>query len=566
MRKNLMTAGAVLLCAVMSLTGCDQIASQLDNPVSAYLEIQSAPIAETVPVGTTYQIEATTISTMPIQFTSSDPNVVTVDADGLVTAVADGDATITVSVDQDANHAYQAGEQQIKVSVRTPLSFEAKEDGQISVLYLDGITLDKPIVYTIAGKETEITASKTFEVKKGDVVEFRSANDHMGTAWGYGGYVNIYPSAECAVYGNVMSLITDGDFLENTTITQDGAFYRLFAYSNNMVNHEKYELRLPATELTTACYQYMFYACQKLTKAPALPATEMKDACYESMFSSCTALTEAPALPATNLSYACYWNMFNSCSKLVKAPALPATTMAHSCYNYMFAYCTSLAKAPALPAKSLQDYCYRGMFRGCSNLTEAPALPATTVNYYSYNFMFAQCTKLKKAPALPATTLDPLCYYSMFSSCTALTEAPALPATKVNNQSYNSMFAYCTNLTTAPVLPAPTPEFASYYRMFIGCSKLNSVTCLATDISADYCVMYWLDDVAETGTFTKASTVDDDFWAGWIPGGWTVKSAAAAASAPAAHRAASAPEFIPLQEPEPFGVKAPATMSTPRKI
>lgn len=410
MRKNLMTAGAVLLCAVMSLTGCDQIASQLDNPVSAYLEIQSAPIAETVPVGTTYQIEATTISTMPIQFTSSDPSVVTVDADGLVTAVADGDATITVSVDQDANHAYQADEQQIKVSVRTPLSFEAKEDGYISVSYLDGITLDKPIVYTIAGKETEITASKTFEVKKGDVVEFRSANDHMGTAWDGGGYVNIYPSAECAVYGNVMSLITDGDFLKNTTITQDGAFYRLFAYSDNMVNHEKYELRLPATELTTACYQYMFYACQKLTKAPALPAT------------------------------------------------------------------------------------------------------------------------------------------------------------KVNNQSYNSMFAYCTSLTTAPVLPAPTPEFASYYRMFTGCSKLNSVTCLATDISADYCVMYWLDDVAETGTFTKASTVDDDFWAGWIPGGWTVKSAAAAASAPAANRAASAPECIPLQEPEPFGVKAPATMSTPRKI
>ena len=340
----------------------------------------------------------------------SENLLVTVDGDGLVTAVADGDATITVSVDQDANHAYQAGEQQIKVSVRTPLSFEAKEDGQISVLYLDGITLDKPIVYTIAGKETKITASKTFEVKKGDVVEFRSANDHMGTAWDGGGYVNIYPSAECAVYGNVMSLITDGDFLENTTITQDGAFYRLFAYSNNMVNHEKYELRLPATELTTACYQYMFYACQKLTKAPALPAT------------------------------------------------------------------------------------------------------------------------------------------------------------KVYNQSYNSMFAYCTSLTTAPVLPAPTPEFASYYRMFTGCSKLNSVTCLATDISADYCVMYWLDGVAETGTFTKASTVDDDFWAGWIPGGWTVKSAAAAASAPAANRAASAPECIPLQEPEPFGVKAPATMSTPRKI
>lgn len=66
--------------------------------------------------------------------------------------------------------------------------------------------------------------------------------------------------------------------------------------------------------------------------------------------------------------------------------------------------------------------------------------------------------------------------------------------------------------------------------MFNGCTNLNSVTCLATDISATDCTKDWLDGVAATGTFTKAAsmtgwTIDS---ASGIPTGWTVKSSGAA--------------------------------------
>lgn len=59
--------------------------------------------------------------------------------------------------------------------------------------------------------------------------------------------------------------------------------------------------------------------------------------------------------------------------------------------------------------------------------------------------------------------------------------------------------------------------------MFENCTNLNSVTCLATNISASYCTYYWLDGVAATGTFTKAASTD---WSGktgasGIPSGWT---------------------------------------------
>jgi hypothetical protein len=61
--------------------------------------------------------------------------------------------------------------------------------------------------------------------------------------------------------------------------------------------------------------------------------------------------------------------------------------------------------------------------------------------------------------------------------------------------------------------------------MFTMCSNLSSVTCLATDISAQNCTMGWLQGVSQTGTFTKAAgmnawTTGED----GIPSGWTVES------------------------------------------
>ena len=61
--------------------------------------------------------------------------------------------------------------------------------------------------------------------------------------------------------------------------------------------------------------------------------------------------------------------------------------------------------------------------------------------------------------------------------------------------------------------------------MFGGCSKLNYIKCLATNISADRCTLYWHNGVSQTGTFVKASsmaswTTGDD----GIPTGWTVEN------------------------------------------
>ena len=86
------------------------------------------------------------------------------------------------------------------------------------------------------------------------------------------------------------------------------------------------------------------------------------------------------------------------------------------------------------------------------------------------------------------------------------------------------MFQKCTSLVTAPELPATTLANYCYESMFQGCTNLSSITCLATNILASNCTYKWVDGIAASGTFTKASSMTS--WGtgnNGIPSGWTVE-------------------------------------------
>ena len=204
-------------------------------------------------------------------------------------------------------------------------------------------------------------------------------------------------------------------------------------------------------------------------------------------------------------TYGVFSNLFGEmgipCVDIVDASKLilPATTLAEKCYDRMFFGCTSLVTAPELPATTLANYCYQDMFYGCTSLTTAPELPATILAEGCYYDMFNGCTFLV-APELPATTLAEMCYQFMFSGCTSLTIAPELPATELAENCYAGMFKDCTSL--------------------------NYIKCLATNISASYCTISWVDSVSSTGTFVKHPDMND--WttgSSGIPSGWTIENA-----------------------------------------
>lgn len=155
-----------------------------------------------------------------------------------------------------------------------------------------------------------------------------------------------------------------------------------------------------------------------------------------------------------------------------------------------------------------------------TNFSGLTSLPQT----YTFQYMFAGCTGLTTAQnlVLPATSLVAGCYRYMFQHCSNLVNAPKLPATTLAYYCYQRMFENCRSLTTAPALPATTLAPSCYRYMFQYCSNLNYIKCLATDLSASNCLSDWVQGVASTGTFVKASGVTWPTASSGIPSGWTV--------------------------------------------
>ena len=209
---------------------------------------------------------------------------------------------------------------------------------------------------------------------------------------------------------------------------------------------------------------------------------------------------------------------------------LPATGLTTSCYEKMFAksFGNNLLLPPkVLPAKNLASYCYFDMFRYNSEMTTVPTLSATSLASGCFERMFANCSSITSVPInyLPFTSLRYYCYSGMFQGCTSLTTAPLLPATTLANGCYSGMFQGCTSLTTAPQLLATTLGSECYYEMFRGCTRLNYIKCLATNISASWCTTDWVNGVASSGTFYKASSMSS--WTSGnngIPSGWVVEN------------------------------------------
>ena len=174
----------------------------------------------------------------------------------------------------------------------------------------------------------------------------------------------------------------------------------------------------------------------------------------------------------------------------------------------------------------LPDNAFSSLFKDNTNLIDASnlILPATTLQPYCYRRMFSGCTSLVAIPKLPATTLWYQCYQQMFENCTSLTYAPELPATTLANTCYMDMFNGCSALTTAPELPATTLTKWCYRNMFKNCTSLKYIKCLATDISAEYCLLEWVQNVSSTGTFVKDTNTTWASGDSGIPNNWTIEN------------------------------------------
>ena len=328
MKVKHLFSGMLAMLAVLLLTGCQVN----DNPVRTSLEVDTSTL--TLAVGESATRTATTEAKYDykITYSSSNPAVATVDQNGKVTGVTEGEAVITVHMDETRESWYAAktlaynvvvknpsAEQLANVDKATPLTLAAQADGKITVTFNNGIILANDIHYTVNGGAEQTIVKDTkgafdIEVKKGDVVQLYSLNPSLGgsaVAGVRGGtravddgakYINIRPSMKTEIFGNVMSLLKGKDNLESaTTIEANNAFYGLFAGAEKLVNNTERLLVLPATTLTEGCYDNMFSGCKGIEKAPELPAPKLEKGCYQEMFFDCSKLNSVKCL-ATDIS------------------------------------------------------------------------------------------------------------------------------------------------------------------------------------------------------------------------------------------------------------------------
>ena len=328
MKVKHLFSGMLAMLAVLLLTGCQVN----DNPVRTSLEVDTSTL--TLAVGESATRTATTEAKYDykITYSSSNPAVATVDQNGKVTGVTEGEAVITIHMDETRESWYAAktltynvvvknpsAEQLANVDKATPLTLAAQADGKITVTFNNGIILANDIHYTVNGGAEQTIVKDTkgafdIEVKKGDVVQLYSLNPSLGgsaVAGVRGGtravddgakYINIRPSMKTEIFGNVMSLLKGKDNLESaTTIEANNAFYGLFAGADKLVNNDERLLVLPATTLTEGCYDNMFSGCKGIEKAPELPAPKLEKGCYQEMFFDCSKLNSVKCL-ATDIS------------------------------------------------------------------------------------------------------------------------------------------------------------------------------------------------------------------------------------------------------------------------
>jgi hypothetical protein len=98
MKKNLFThllQASLMCCLAVLFTACDEVFGSEDNPIPAYLSMNTSDV--TLKVGESKTRTAIAVSTAIVEYSSSDPAIATVDANGTVTGEAEGTATITAT-------------------------------------------------------------------------------------------------------------------------------------------------------------------------------------------------------------------------------------------------------------------------------------------------------------------------------------------------------------------------------------------------------------------------------------------------------------------------------------
>ena len=288
-------------------------------PTQQIVITNSTP-SEAINPNDTFDLNASTTPTgITLTYSSSDTSVATVNSNGVITGVATGTTTITITAqgfDDDVNKVhYNTTSKTVTVEVQEATPTPAWDDDFLTIEALNAettIQLKNPSnknIWYRKDNQTEYTkiptrdTSITIENANG-YIKLYGDNEGVGTNSNATAF-NIYCQMNCNCYGKVTSLLSSGC---PETISSTYTFSRLFRQSLIV---DASGLILP-NNVTANCYYQMFYACTSLTQAPQLPATSLAEGCYYQMFYACSNLSTVTlyyidSAPTTGQGYFYKW-------------------------------------------------------------------------------------------------------------------------------------------------------------------------------------------------------------------------------------------------------------------
>ena len=166
---------SLMCCLAVLFTACDDIFASEDNPTPAYLSMSDKPV--TLKVGDTYRRKAISVTTAVVEYTSSDTKVATVDGEGMVTAIAEGTATITATAtgySTDGKKIYQPASVSYVVTVKPatlpaatitndPVAIAGVAAGSTTALVTAGVADGGTMMYLVtAANEAKPTSTDGF--------------------------------------------------------------------------------------------------------------------------------------------------------------------------------------------------------------------------------------------------------------------------------------------------------------------------------------------------------------------------------------------------------------------
>jgi uncharacterized protein YjdB len=375
--SNGVVSGVTTGEAVVTVTSVDNSSATKNcsvtvNPPTHATGVTISDSAITVNKDETYALTATVLPNDAIDksvtWSSSDGSIATVDSNGVVSGVASGDATVTVTtVDGGFTAQCSVSVTNIHDYSKDYFTIESLEDSNAIKMQRSNSPNNPTLEYSLDSGSTwttvQITSTVTFAtINSGETIIFKGNIENYAIAWDKYNYFT--STKQFKVYGNIMSLFNGDDFKTNYEFNSSKTHHCAGLFRTTYLVHAS-NLILPATTVGVSTYNGMFRGCTNLVYCPRLlPATTLYQDTYSSMFEGCTSLVEGPEIMATTIN-----------------SSTDATAMQRMfCMSRNSKVTAAMTKSPILRIANpnVAANTYKELFKGNGNLVEVTILAQGT--------------------------------------------------------------------------------------------------------------------------------------------------------------------------------------------